>query len=246
MTDVAVAVHDLSVEYGGATALSDVTVAVPVGATVAVIGPNGSGKSTFLRAIAGLVDPARGEIETFGRSVAMVLQATDVDRTVPITVLDTVTMARFAERGLLGRLRPDDRAAVARAMARLAIGDLADRQLHDLSGGQRQRVLVAQGLAQQADILLLDEPITGLDLVSRDRILTVVDEESASGRTVIITTHSLAEARRCQLVLLVATRMVAFGPPDDVLRETTLSEAFGGGLIVVAGEVVMDDPHHRH
>ena len=138
-------------------------------------------------ALAGLVEPRAGHLDVAARDrrgdIALVLQTTDVDRTLPVTVREAVTMARYATSGPFGRLRAADRAAVRRSLDRMGVADLAGRQLHELSGGQRQRVLVAQGLAQQAELLLLDEPVTGLDVVSRELILDAVTaERSAGGR----------------------------------------------------------------
>jgi ABC-type Mn2+/Zn2+ transport system ATPase subunit len=242
----AVDVHDLEVRYERAIALHGATVHVPAGTTLAVIGPNGSGKSTLLRAIAGLERPTRGSVDTGGQQVALVLQSTDVDRSVPISVRDTVRMARFPRLGLLRRFGADDHRAVRESLRRLDLEHLADRQLHELSGGQRQRVLVAQGLAQEAPVLLLDEPITGLDVTSRERILRVVEEERRAGRAVAITTHDLGDARRCDQVLLLSTTPVAIGTPDEVLCEEHLRTAFGGQFVRVGDELLLDDPHHVH
>lgn len=237
--------RDLAVAYGPRTVLSQVDIEVHAGSTVAVIGPNGSGKSTLLAAIAGLVTPSRGSVEVDRRSLALVLQATDVDRSLPITVQETVRMARYPHRGMFGRLRADDHHAIATAMERAGVVDLRGRQIHELSGGQRQRVLVAQGLAQEADLLLLDEPVTGLDIVSREVILDVVADERAAGRSVVMTTHSLEDAATCDLVLLLAGRMVAFGTPGEVLTEAHLNSAFGGRVLKLAnGQLLLDDPHH--
>ena len=243
----ALATQDLTVRYGEHLALDRVTFSVAAGTTTAVIGPNGSGKSTLLHAVLGLASPSDGTISCDRRDAALVLQSTDVDRSLPITVLETVRMARYGRLGLFGRFGEADRSAVRSSMERLAIADLAHRQLHDLSGGQRQRVLVAQGLAQEAGLLLLDEPVTGLDVVSRQVILEVMAEETARGHTVVMTTHSLDDARRCDQVLLLATRAIAFGPPDEVIREDHLRAAFGGRVLRLAdGELLMDDPHHVH
>ena len=240
-------VDGVAVRYGGRTALRDVTLDVPPGTTVAVIGPNGSGKSTLLAAIAGLVSPSSGRIEVDRTSLALVLQSTDVDRSLPVTVLETIRMARYPHRGMFGRFREVDHAAVRSAMARAAVADLSARQLHELSGGQRQRVLVAQGLAQDADLLLLDEPVTGLDIVSREVILDVVAEEQAGGRSVLMTTHSLEDAATCDLVVLLAGRMVAVGTPSEVLTEEHLHAAFGSRVLRLAdGQLLLDDPHHDH
>lgn len=241
-------IADLEVRYGERTALTGVDLVLRGPSTVAVIGPNGSGKSTLLGALAGLVPASSGSavIDSVSRP-ALVLQATAVDRSLPITVRDTVGLARLPSVGLLRRRSAADRSAVDQAMERLAVDDLADRQLHELSGGQRQRVLVAQGLAQDAEILLLDEPVTGLDVVSRDRILHVVEEEREAGRLVAMTTHSLDDARRCDLVLLLATKPVAFGTPDEVLVERHLRQAFGDRLVRLEdGLLLSEGVHHDH
>ena len=242
---------DLVLAYGARTALAGTSFELPAGRVVALIGPNGSGKSTLLRALAGLVEPSAGRLDVpAGRrrgAVALVLQTTDVDRTLPVTVREAVTMARYATRGAFGRLRAADRVAVRRSLERMGVADLAGRQLHELSGGQRQRVLVAQGLAQQAELLLLDEPVTGLDVVSRELILDAVTAERAAGTTVVVSTHDLGDARRADLVMLLANRMVAFGPPDEVLTDGPLRAAYGGRLLrMPEGVIVVDDPHHDH
>ncbi len=242
----AITVESLGVRYGNTAALSGVDLTVPAGSSLAVIGPNGSGKSTLLAALAGTIEPSAGSTHVAGPAPALVLQSTDVDQSLAITVRDTVSLARYATLGLFRRFRPADRDAVGRALTRLAIEDLAPRQLHDLSGGQRQRVLVAQGLAQESDVLLLDEPVNGLDLVSRAVILDVIDEELAAGRTVAMTTHNLDDAHRCQQVLLLDTTPIAVGPPAAVLTEEHLRRGFSGQFIRVGDKVILDDPHHTH
>jgi manganese transport system ATP-binding protein len=246
----AVVADNLVLAYGHRLALASSTFAIPTGSSVALIGPNGSGKSTLLRALAGLLPPRSGRLEVPARgtraAVSLVLQTTEVDRSLPITVRETVTMARYASRGPVRRLDPTDHAAVDRALERLAVADLAGRQLHELSGGQRQRVLVAQGLAQGADLLLLDEPVTALDVLSRRLILEAVAAEREAGRTVVLSTHDLADARRAELVMLLANRLIACGPPDDALTDRNLGAAYGGRLLTLPeGAVIIDDPHHR-
>jgi ABC-type Mn2+/Zn2+ transport system ATPase subunit len=246
----AVAADELVLAYGGRLALAPSTFVITPGTSVALIGPNGSGKSTLLRAIAGLLPPRSGRLDVPARraraAVALVLQTTDVDRSLPITVRETVTMARYASRGPVRRLDRSDHSAVNRAMERLAIADLAGRQLHELSAGQRQRVLVAQGLAQGADLLLLDEPVTALDVVSRGLILEAVADERDAGRTVVLSTHDLGDARRADMVMLLANRLIAWGPPDAVLTDHNLAAAYGGRLLMLPeGAVIIDDPHHH-
>ncbi len=237
--------HQLEVRFGDAVALAEVDLDVPAGTSLAVIGPNGSGKSTLLGALAGTLTASSGSATVHGGGAALVLQSTDVDRSLPITVRESVALARYPHLGLFRRFSRADRDAVEEALARLAVETLADRQFHELSGGQRQRVLVAQGLAQQSDVLLLDEPVNGLDVVSRAIILDVIDTELSAGRTVAVTTHSLDDARRFDQVLLLDTTPVAVGPPETVLTEPNLRAAFGGRFIRVGDDLLLDDPHHH-
>lgn len=218
----------------------------------AVVGPNGSGKSTLLHAISGLL-PVSGTVEVLGRDprearrhVAYVLQSQHASEHLLVTSGEVVALARAARRGAVRRLRRDDRAAVEEAMSRLEVTDLARRHLADMSGGQRQRVFVAQGLAQQADILLLDEPVAGLDLASAQRIRRVMREERAAGRTIVLATHDLAEASRADQVVLLEGRVIASGPPDEVLVPANLRAAYGGRLLDLGeGRVFLDDGVHH-
>lgn len=250
-SDAAVIADDLTLAYGSHVAVSGATFVVPRGAVTAIIGPNGSGKTTVLRAMSGLEQPISGRLQVFGRTahqqrrtVSHVMQANAVNDALPVTVLETVRMGRYARRGLLGRMGPDDRAAVDDAVRRMGIGDLLHRHLRELSGGQRQRVFVAQGLAQEADLLLLDEPITGLDVLSQERIDTAVAHQVAAGRTVVMTTHDVTTAAATDHVLLLATHAVASGPPAEVLTEEHLGHAYGGRAFRTAdGVLVIGDPH---
>ena len=242
----ALTIQGLEIRYGETVALTGVNLQLPAGSSLAVIGPNGSGKSTLLSAIAGINPPFAGTISWDGEAPALVLQSTSVDRSLPITVRDTIGLGRYPKLGLFRRFSGEDRRAVAQAMERLHIPNLAGKQLHDLSGGQRQRVLVAQGLAQQSDLLLLDEPVTGLDITSRGLILDVIHDEVMHGTSVIVTTHDLDDARICDQVLMVDRHAIAVGPPDHVLTEDHLLHAFGGRFIKVGNRLILDDPHHHH
>ena len=249
--DVAVNARDLSVAYGSVPALDRISVSIPAGTATAVIGPNGSGKSTLLRAIAGLTRPTGGTLDVPAgdtpAGIAVVLQTPELDRSLPLSVIEAIRMARYPQLGTIRRLRAADHAAVQSAMERLDLVGLKRRQLGELSGGQRQRVLVAQGLAQESDLLLFDEPFTGVDISSRDRINAVFDDECGAGRSVMVSTHDLADARRCDLVILLSTRLVGFGRPDEVLRESVLREIYGTRLIRLGDDsVLLDDPHHDH
>jgi len=252
MPEAAVVADGVELVHGDHRALRDATFEIPMGVAVAVIGPNGSGKSSLLDAIAGLLVVRSGTMSVLGRApggwrgrVAYVLQSTEIPAQVPLTVREVVTMGRYARAGLVGRLGPTSRSAVDAAMDRVDVGDLSRRQVLELSGGQRQRVLVAQGLATDADILLLDEPMTGLDVVSRQRITEVIDVERRAGRTVVFSTHDLAEAAEADLVVLLAGRVVAVGPPGEVLVTEHLLEAYRGRVVPVGGFGILDDPHHH-
>ncbi len=253
-TRAAVEVTDTTLSYGDHIALEIHSITVREGTVTALIGPNGSGKSTLLHALAGLLRPRHGQTEVLGaepgierRRVGYVLQSTEANQHMPLTVAEAVAMGRYATRGWFGGFRAADRRAVAEAMERLVISDLARRQLGELSGGQRQRVFVAQGLAQEADLLLLDEPIGGLDLVSRQAILDVMAGEREAGRTVVFSTHDLGEAAQADHLLLLAGRVVASGPAPEVLTEARLAEAYGGRLVRLdGGAVLLDDGAHHH
>lgn len=249
-SDPAVRAEDLVLAHGDHIALAGGSFEVPRGSSVAVIGPNGSGKSSVLDAIAGLMAVAGGTLEvlpagTGGTGVAYVLQSTEIPAHLPMTVREVVSMGRYRLTGLLRPMGRDGRRAVDSAMDRVGVSDLAERQVLELSGGQRQRALVAQGLAGDAALLLMDEPMTGLDLVSADRIRQVIADERAAGRTVLFSTHDLSEAATADRVILLAGRVVACGPPEEVLVEANLMEAYRGRVVGIGGVTVIDDPHHH-
>ncbi len=246
----AVSAQGVVLGYGSRVALAASDFEIAAGALTALIGPNGSGKSTILNAIAGLVRPIAGQLSVPAAmqsrpALAYVLQATQVNEAMPITVREVVGMGRYGSLGPFRRFTAQDRAHCAAAMERLGIAELGSRRLAELSGGQRQRVFVAQGLAQAADLLLLDEPITALDLPSTDRIRTVINEERDRGVTVVLTTHELADAAAADWVLLLAGRVVAAGPPDEVLVPERLSEAYGVSFVTQGGRTIIDDAAHR-
>jgi manganese transport system ATP-binding protein len=246
--NMAVEVSAVRLGYADKVAIDTSSFDIPFGTLTAVIGPNGSGKSTLLNAIAGLLAPLSGTIE-LGRErrrVSYVMQSTKVNEALPISVREVVTMGRYANSGPYRRLRLTDLEAVEKAMARLEITELADSELGKLSGGQKQRVFVAQGLAQDHDILLLDEPLTGIDMTTALAIDGVIHEEIEEGCAAVITTHDLSEAQVADHVLLVAGRVVASGPPDAVLTTENLRQAYGSALLhVEEGRVFVDDAAHR-
>ncbi len=253
-TDVALSFDDVTLSFGDKVALDHVSFELAAGTTLALIGPNGSGKSTVLNLIAGLVKPSSGTVHPRHMlPVAYVLQHHHQPHWLPLTAREVLKMGRFRKRSLLGRITSADKAILARVAETMDVTDLLDEAFDSLSGGQRQRVLVAQALAQEPEILLMDEPITGLDLTSQRAILQLIDSESARGTTVIITTHHLDEARHCDQVALLAGRLVAMGPPETVLTEEILREVFGERVLGHHEDhdhdthlLVLDDHGHDH
>jgi iron complex transport system ATP-binding protein len=246
----AVSADRLVLGYPGKVAVDASTFTIPAGMVTAVIGPNGSGKSTLLNAIAGLIEPLSGSIDVPARCngsdrIAYVLQTTKVNDALPITVREVVAMGRYPGLGFYKRLGAADRAAVQLAMERTGIEDMGGRHLRELSGGQRQRVFVAQGLAQEHAILMLDEPLTGIDLPTAQAIDEVIHHERHQGCTVIMTTHDLSEALVADFVVLLSGRVVAAGPPDEVLDPDNLVAAYGHALLhYEQGAMFIDDPAH--
>ncbi|MFD4761828.1 zinc ABC transporter ATP-binding protein AztA [Streptomyces sp. NPDC058439] len=216
----------VSVGYANRAVLDQLALHVPAFTTTAVVGPNGSGKSTLLGVIAGVIQVTAGEVEhrTGGRA-AFVTQRSRAADVLPLTVRDAVTMGRWGHRGLCRRLSRRDRDVVEASMSRLGISSLAHRQLGELSGGQRQRALVAQGLAQEADLLLLDEPTTGLDATAQRLVAEVLAEVTEEGVTVVQATHDLEVARAAgHLLLLQEGRLWREGDPGEVLTGDAIDE----------------------
>lgn len=194
---------DLSCRYDDELALRSLNATIPPGRVTALVGHNGSGKSTALLAIAGLLRPVAGTITGTPADIAFVPQRSSVPDHLPITVRETVAMGRWRARGPLRRLGAEDRAVVGDCLERLGLGDLADRRLSALSGGQRQRTLVAQGLAQRCALLLLDEPLSGIDVTAAHDIDAAIAAERDRGTTVVLATHERAQIESADEVVLL-------------------------------------------
>ena len=232
---------------------------IPEASITAVVGPNGSGKSTLLHAITGLLPRISGDLAVLGTTpekardrIAYVLQHMNVHQGIPMTVREVVSMGRYPGKGVLSRLSTHDRQQVSDAMELLGIDDLAGRQVFKLSGGQRQRVFVAQAIAQEHTVLLMDEPLTGLDIHSAQTIDDIIHQEPARGCSVVFTTHDLEEARAADNVILMNGSVVACGVPEMVLTPENLTTAYGLGLLHPehSGDLgIIDDAHdqfHNH
>jgi ABC-type Mn2+/Zn2+ transport system ATPase subunit len=204
------------------------------GELLVLIGTNGSGKSTLLKTLAGLIHPVHGDLHVLGQHagqlptrVAYLPQHPVSSHTLPLQVRDVVTMGRFAHLGLFKRTSSSDRDIVSSAMQRTGIDAQANKPIRDLSGGQQQRTHLAQVLAREAEILLLDEPTAGLDINGRKLVAELIAAERARGVTVVMATHELADAEHATSVLLLAQRVVSMGPPQEALRDEYLRECFG-------------------
>ena len=252
----AVTISGVTAGYGDRAAISNVHLTLQTGSLTAIFGPNGGGKSTLIKCIAGLMQPWSGSINVFGapvgeyaKRVAYVPQAEQVDWSFPISVDEVVMMGRTPSLGPLRRPSSVDRDAVADALQRVDMLDLARRQIGELSGGQRRRVFLARALAADPLLYLLDEPVTGVDPTTQEKIMNLLEAEAARGRTVVATTHDLAcAAQRFHDVVALAGRVVVHGKAELVLDRAVLEETYGGHLVPLpgGGVVLLDDPHHAH
>jgi manganese/iron transport system ATP-binding protein len=228
-------VAGLTVDMNGHRALDDVSFSLQRGDSVAVVGPNGAGKSTLFRVIAGTLTPQAGTITVFGSEpgvhicIAFVPQSSVVDWEFPVTVFDAVMMGRTRKIGLLRRPGRADRNLVYQCLEMVNMEELANRQIGMLSGGQKQRVFIARALAQEAEIVMMDEPLTGLDIKSQNDIFTILAGLTARGVTILVSTHDLdVAAERFSRIMLLNGRLVALGTREEVLTPERLLAAFGG------------------
>ena len=234
-------VGDLTVAYrNGHRALAQASFTVPQGSVTALVGVNGAGKSTLFKALMDLLPHATGQVRILGLTVrqalsrnlvAYVPQAEEVDWTFPVLVRDVVMMGRYGHMGFLRRARPADRQAVTDALARVGLTDYATRQIGELSGGQKKRVFLARALAQEARVILLDEPFTGVDVQTEQTIITLLRQMRDEGRVMLVSTHDLGSVPEyCDRVVLVKGTVLAFGPTETTFTPANLRQAFGGTL----------------
>jgi len=228
----------VGVTFQDLLALDDVSLTVPAGSFLALIGPNGAGKTTLLQVILGLVRPTTGSVRVFGRSpanlegerrrIGYVPQVMSVDLDFPVSVGEVVLMGRYGRIGLFRSPSASDRAAVLEAMKRVDIADLADRPIRRLSGGQRQRAFLARALANQPDLLLLDEPTTGVDVASSEGLYELLRVLHAGGITMLVVSHDVGVvASYVEGVICINRRLVAHGRPAEVLGSEQLASMYG-------------------
>ena len=244
MTDVAVAyaagLQEVSLGSGGngrVYALQEINFIAQKGERIAVVGPNGAGKSTLFKLIVGTVKPSQGQVQIFGHGpdghicIGYVPQRNEIDWSFPVTVEDVVMMGRVGQIGLFRWPRRADWEVVRASLARVSATHLAKKQIGELSGGQQQRIFIARALAQEAELLLLDEPLNGLDVPSQQAIFDVLDGLRPDGVTVLVATHDLQlAADRFDKIMLLNHRIVAFAEPTAVLTSENLLQAYGGHM----------------
>jgi len=245
--------NNLDIGYNNKSVVKAINFQLQAGQALALVGTNGSGKSTLLKTIVGLLPAIQGQLTVFGghtgsvpQSIAYLSQFHASGFVLPLCAMDVVRMGRFPNRGLLRRMTWEDNELVKAAMQTMGIEHLGDSPLRSLSGGQQQRVYLAQILARQADLLVLDEPTAGLDAAGREVYLRAVNAELARGAAMVTATHDIQEAAYCDQVMLLAHRVVAIGTPREVLTPAMLLETFG---IVITGEypgVAVLEREHGH
>ena len=248
-----IATAGLEIGYGRRSIVVGIDFELAAGSTLALVGVNGSGKSTLLKTVAGLLPALTGSIRVFGEKpggfparVAYLNQIHSNEIILPLRAIDIVRMARFSSIGLLGRTTKGDERIVFESMEQMEVVGLANEPLSALSGGQRQRIFIAQALARRAELFLLDEPETNLDADGRERYRAAVRTATAGGCAVVIATHDIKEASQCEWAMLLAQRVIAFGPGRSVLTPETLLSTFGITARLDGEKVVVVEREHGH
>ena len=245
--------------FPGVVALQDISLEISEGEFVGVIGPNGSGKTTLCRAILGLMRPLEGSLQIFDCAceklrchhrarIGYLPQKGVLDRNFPITVLEAVMMGRYGALGLFRRPRQQDREIAVEALENVGMQDHRNTALGHLSGGQQQRVLIARALAQKPQVLLLDEPTTGVDITTQHSVLDLVQHLHRDlGLTVLLVTHDINLIRsRVNRLVLLKTRLFAAATPEEVLRPDLLRQVYGKDLVITQQDlIIVEDYHHR-
>ncbi|MDE9451900.1 manganese/iron ABC transporter ATP-binding protein [Aliiroseovarius sp. Z3] len=260
-TDVAddgIAASQVTVTYrNGHTALRNASFEIPRGTVTALVGVNGSGKSTLFKAIMGFVPVAKGEIRLLGLDVKEALkrnlvsyvpQSEEVDWSFPVLVQDVVMMGRYGHMGFLRRPSKADHEAVEAALDRVNMLDFRHRQIGELSGGQKKRVFLARALAQDGQVILLDEPFTGVDVKTEEQIITLLRALRDEGRVMLVSTHNLGSVPEfCDRTVLVKGTVLAHGPTETTFTRENLEAAFGGVLrhFTLGGADLHDDDDER-
>ena len=240
-TEYPIVVEGLSVSYGNKRVLTNVYLNIEAGHTYGLIGPNGAGKSTLFKSILGLIEYTAGKINVFDEEidkvrhrVAYVPQRDEIDWSFPANVMDVVLMGRYPHKALFERMNNQDQQIAYDALEQLGIVHLKDRQIGQLSGGQQQRVFLARALAQEAEIILLDEPFVGVDLTTEDRIIRLLKKMAAAGKTLLVVHHDLATVEDYfSQVILLNQRLIAYGPTVEKFNQKMIALTYGAQLDVL-------------
>lgn len=245
--------------FPGVIALKDITLEIAEGEFIGIIGPNGSGKTTLCKAVLGLMRPLEGSLQIFDCAceelrchhrarIGYLPQKGRLDQNFPITVLEAVMMGRYGALGLFRRPAKQDREIALQALANVGMQDHCDTALGHLSGGQQQRVLIARALAQQPQVLLLDEPTTGIDITTQHSVLDLVRRLHRDlGLTVLLVTHDINMIRsQVDRLVLLKTRLFAAGPPEAVLKLDILQQVYGKDLVITEKDLIIVEDYHHH
>jgi ABC-type Mn2+/Zn2+ transport system ATPase subunit len=250
-----VVAQNLDIGYQGEVVVPQVNFQLTCGQSLALVGINGSGKTTLLKTIVGLLPPIKGEITVLGsppgknpQQLAYLSQFHESGFILPLRVKDVVTMGRYTDKGLFGRMTPMDDEIITTSMKRMGIEDLRDTPLRLLSGGQQQRAYMAQVLARQADLIVLDEPTSSLDASGRELFSQIMDEERSRGAMLVVATHDIQLAAECNQAMLLAHEVVAFGPGEEILTPEALLKTFGIVLLYQGEDkgVTIVEREHGH
>lgn len=247
-------IRDLTVAYGNKVVLNGVQADIRRGQVVGIVGPNGGGKSTLLKAILGIAPVVDGTVFLFGKPaakmrsrIAYVPQREEVEWDFPVTVMDVAMMGRYPRTQWLRRPGQHDRQVVHDMLAKVDMVDYSGTQIGQLSGGQQQRVFIARALAQEADVLLLDEPMNGIDATTQEIIMAVIEEQRLAGKIVLLATHDLVSAScACDCLCCVNERMVSYGPLAETYTPANLAETYGGPVIMLGPAKGGDELPHTH
>jgi ABC-type Mn2+/Zn2+ transport system ATPase subunit len=253
-----VELRNVSFAYGKQPVLEDISIHLHAGQFAGIVGPNGAGKTTLLKLVIGLLVPTHGSVLVKGVAlkgqpsphIAYVPQIETIDWNFPLTVEQLVMMGRIHRMGAVPWPKQSDKVAALEMLERLGLAPLAKRHIRDLSGGQQQRAFLARALLAQPDLLVLDEPTSGVDLRTQDSILHLLAELNQTGITILLTTHDLnSAAAHLPWVLCINRRLVAAGPPDTVFTERTLNETYQGNIVTVRSDGILfiaERPHNHN
>jgi len=237
------ALENVSVRYGTGIVLENISFDLSPGDGIAVVGPNGAGKTTLFQVIAGIIDPFKGVVRVSGHEpgghtcIAYVPQRSQVDWTFPATVADVVMMGRINKMGPFLWPQADDWEIVRRSLKFVDLIDYSQRQISELSGGEQQRMFIARALAQEAELMLLDEPLNGLDVPAQESILSILDSLQKREVTFMISMHDLRlAAGQFNQVMLLNKELLGLGSPEEVFTRELLIKAYQGHLHFVEGE----------